>query len=165
VPADEPFVPLAVWLRGPVAGAMDVPPADAPPEDVSCVDVPMPMPEPVPALVGEALRDVRLFRARLADALDAATARLVRELAYAVLGRELILAPADLAALAERILAEHPAATPVAIRHAPGEGTGLPLPGVADPALAPGDLIVSFAAGAVDARLGVRLAVALEAWS
>jgi flagellar biosynthesis/type III secretory pathway protein FliH len=162
VPGAEPFVPLAVWLRGPVSDAADESPADVP-----AADVPVPAPDPVavPELVSEALRDVRLFRARLADALEAATARLVRELAHAVLGRELILAPADLAALAERILAEHPAATPVAIRHAPGEGTGLPLPAVADPELAPGDLIVTFGAGAVDARLGVRLAVALEAWS
>jgi flagellar biosynthesis/type III secretory pathway protein FliH len=100
----------------------------------------------------------------LADALAAAIPALVRELAYAVIGRELAVGPSDVAALAARILAEHPAAEPVAVRHAPGEIVDLGVPAIADPALAPGDLVIAFTAGEVDARLGIRLAVALEAW-
>ncbi len=166
--ADE-FVPLATWLSAPQTDdrAADAPrdAADAPrhPELAEGPPPASPPAEAPPSL--EALRDVRLFRARLAEALDAATATIVRDLAYAVLGRELRLAPADVASIVARILAEHPAAEPVAIRHAPGDTPPAGVPAVADPALAPGDCVVAFAAGEVDARLGVRLAVVLEAWA
>jgi hypothetical protein len=163
VPAADRFVPLAEWLAGPVPAP--APALEPAPEPQPSAPVPAPAPAaPIPPEV-ELLRDLRLFRARLADALSAASASLARELAYAVLGRELQTAPADLTALATRILAEHPAAEPVAIRHAPGETVDIGLPAIVDPALDPGDLIVVFTAGEVDARLGVRLAVVLEAWS
>jgi flagellar biosynthesis/type III secretory pathway protein FliH len=165
VPAADTFVPLATWLAGPAPQ----PPAPEPaPEPAAVEAVPpasAPPGEPCAAATAAALRDVRLFRARLADALQVATATLVRELAYAVVGRELRIAPADVAALAARLLAEHPAAVPVEIRHAPGERVELGVPAVADPQLAPGDLVIAFTGGEIDARLGVRLAVALEAWA
>jgi hypothetical protein len=163
VPAADGFRPLASWLAAPAA------PREAEVE-AAAEPAPPPEPEPEPAVAPsgaaqvEVLRDVRLFRARLADALSAALPALLRELAYAVVGRELSIGPADVAVLAARILAEHPATEPVAIRHAPGETVDVGLPGIADPALAPGDLVIAFTAGEVDARLGVRLAVALEAW-
>jgi hypothetical protein len=186
VHAADTFVPLATWLTTPIPVPPPIPasppPPDVPPSHperrfaqrtdveggrptspIAAAAAP-PDPPPQPAM-REALRDVRLFRARLAEALDVATATLVRDLAYAVLGRELHLAPADLAALAARILAEHPAAEPVAIRHAPGDAPPPGIPAVADPGLALGDCVILFAGGDVDARLGVRLAVALEAWS
>jgi hypothetical protein len=166
VPAADAFVPLAVWLRGPVA---DADPDPCPKVEANREpDRPAPPTSPAPVEppeMAELLRDVRLFRARLADALDAATAVVVRELAYAVLGRELAVAPADVATLAARILAERPAAEPVAVHHAPADAFAAPVPAVADPSLAPGDLVLVFRDGTVDARLGVRLAVALEAWS
>ena len=113
------------------------------------------------------LRDVRLFRARLADALDAAREALLRELATAVVGRELLAAPADVAAIATRLIAAHPAAAPVSLRVAPDDVARVA--GIAavrgDSALAPGDLVLEFAGGERDARLGVRLATALAAWS
>jgi flagellar biosynthesis/type III secretory pathway protein FliH len=160
--AADGFVPLHVWLARPApAGEPDVPAAPAPEPDPPRAEAPV-----APALAAataDAVRDLRLFRARLAEALELATGELLRELAYAVLGRELRLAPADVAELAARILAEHRAAEPVTIRHAPGEPIDLGVPAVADAALAPGDLIVVFASGDVDARFGVRLAGALEA--
>jgi flagellar biosynthesis/type III secretory pathway protein FliH len=117
--------------------------------------------------LAEVLRDVRLFRARLADVLDAACDGMMRELAVAVIGRELVLAPVDLAAIAAHLLAAHPAATPVRLRVAPDDVARVAgiAPVCSDPALAAGDLVLEFAGGERDARLGVRLATALEAWS
>jgi hypothetical protein len=116
------------------------------------------------------LREARLFRARLADAFDDAAARLLRELATGVLARELRLAPCDLAAIVRRIAERAPA---LRVRVAAGDAPALAdaLPGasdaavVEDPALARGDAIVELAGGALDARLGVRLAIVLEAFA
>jgi flagellar assembly protein FliH len=116
----------------------------------------------------EVARDVRIFRAQLADALDAASDRLMRELAYAVLGRELQLAPPDLAAIVARILVEHPDAQALRVRVAPSDAHALDaaVPAiVADASLAPGDAIIELSCGSIDARLGVRLAAILDAAS
>jgi flagellar biosynthesis/type III secretory pathway protein FliH len=158
--ADGAFVPLAQFLRAEPVGDDDAPPA------VVCAP-PAPEPSP-PADIAELARDVRLFRARLADAFDAARAALLREFAAAVLGRELILAPPEIAALAARIVAQHPGSQPLRLRVAPNDCAALvervaDLPPLAsDAALAPGDAILEFVDGPVDARLGVRLAALLE---
>lgn len=110
-----------------------------------------------------ALREARLFRARLADAFDDARQRLLRELAADVLARELRIAACDLDALGRRIFAEAPF---VRIRVAPADAaviSGVPV--VADPELDDGDAIVELAGGVVDARLGVRLAAVLEGFA
>lgn len=162
------FVSLADVLRPPA-------PATAP-----APDAPPPALEPAPAqraaepertatderaqveLVA-ALRDARLFRARLGDAFDDARSRLVRELAAGVLARELQLAPCDLDALVQRVLVDAPV---VRVRAAPCDVAAIRgVPVVADPELAPGDAVVELAGGALDARLGVRLALVLEAFS
>ncbi len=125
--------------------------------NTSCADTPPPR-----SGVAEALREARLFRARLADAFAEAAQRLLRELACEVLARELRLAPCDLAALVQRVRERVPV---VRVRVAAtdlGAVTGVPL--VADPALQAGDAIVELAGGALDARLGVRLAAVLEAF-
>ena len=112
--------------------------------------------------VSEALREARLFRARLADAFAEASQRLLRELACEVLARELRLAPCDLAALVQRVRECVPV---VRVRVAAadlGAVTGVPV--VADLALQAGDAIVELAGGALDARLGVRLEAVLEAF-
>jgi flagellar biosynthesis/type III secretory pathway protein FliH len=155
--ADDPFVSLADLLRPP-----QPPVAAEVPERAAAAPVPL-------ETNADAERDVRLFRARLADAFEVARETLLREFAYAVLGRELMLAPSDLATLASRIVAEHPAAQPLRLRVAPDDlaalspHAGALPPLVADPGLAPGDALVEFAAGRVDARLGVRLAAVLDA--
>jgi hypothetical protein len=113
--------------------------------------------------IGAALREARLFRARLADAFDDAAHRLVRELAADVLARELRLAPCDLARIVRRVLASAPA---VRVRVAPADVARVA--GIAvlpDPALCAGDAIVEVAGGTLDARLGVRLAAVLEAFA
>ncbi|MDB5073403.1 MAG: hypothetical protein JWM87_4514 [Candidatus Eremiobacteraeota bacterium] len=114
-------------------------------------------------VIAGALRDARLFRARLADAFDDAVARLVRELAADVLARELRLAPAEIATLVRRVLERAPV---IRVRVAPADvGFVRGVPVLADPALAPGDAIVELGRGELDARLGVRLAAVLEAFT
>ncbi|MEA2787452.1 MAG: Flagellar assembly protein FliH [Candidatus Eremiobacteraeota bacterium] len=111
-----------------------------------------------------ALRDARLFRARLADAFDDAAARLLRELACEVLARELRLAPCDLAELVRRAGKRAPVVcVRVAACEAAVEIAGVHV--VADAELHAGDAIVEVAGGALDARLGVRLATVLEAFA
>lgn len=114
-------------------------------------------------VVSGALRDARLFRARLADAFDDAVARLVRDLAADVLARELRLAPVEIATLVRRVLERAPV---IRVRVAPADaGFVRGVPVLADPALAPGDAIVELGRGELDARLGVRLAAVLEAFT
>ncbi len=110
-----------------------------------------------------AVRDARLFRARLADAFDDAAARLLRELAAEVLARELRLAPCDLSEVVRRIAERAPV---VRVRVAACDAVTLAgVPVVADAALGGGDAVVELAGGALDARLGVRLATVLEAFA
>ncbi|HEX3549169.1 MAG TPA: FliH/SctL family protein [Candidatus Elarobacter sp.] len=116
-----------------------------------------------PGELVEAVREARMFRARLADAFDDARVRLLRELATDVLARELRIAPCDLDVLARRALASAPV---VRIRVAPSEiGLVSGIPVVADPDLAEGDAIVELDGGTIDARLGARLALVLEAFA
>ena len=128
------------------------------PDDVVCE-----LPDAAAMAVGDALREARLFRARLADAFDDAAARLLRELAADVLARELRLAPCDLEAIVRRVRERIPL---VRVRVAPADVARMSdAPVVADPLLAAGDAVVELAGGALDARLGVRLASVLEAFA
>jgi flagellar biosynthesis/type III secretory pathway protein FliH len=133
-------------------------------------------PDVVQDTLRAALRDARLFRARLADAFDDSAARLLRELAADVLARELRLAPCDLAVIVQRAAERVPV---VRVRVAPGDvacaahvslarlgdGSVSGIPVIADAALGAGDAIVELADGALDVRLGVRLAAVLEAFA
>jgi hypothetical protein len=156
------FVSLADVLRGPA-------PPPAPATAVAASEEPATARAEVPPASGvaadeldAALRDARLFRARLADAFDEAAARLLRELAADVLARELRLAPCDVAHVVRRIAACAPA---VRVRVAPGDAAGISgIDVVADADLCAGDAIVELAGGALDARLGVRLAAVIEAF-
>jgi flagellar biosynthesis/type III secretory pathway protein FliH len=162
--ADDAFVSLDRILRGEpasvaVAVAEPVAVAPAAAEAVTA-------PESA-AVTAELLRDVRRFRARLAEAFETARVALVHEFAYAVLGRELQLGAPDIAQIALRMLAEHPGAQPLQLRVAPADvaqlaacADALP-PIVADATLEPGDVMLELACGHVDARLGVRLAAVL----
>ena len=170
------FVALADLLRAPAA---NVSPGEIAAEpDIFHADVTTESAhvDTVHEAVRDAVRDARLFRARLADAFDDAAARLLRELATDVLARELRLAPCDLAAIVRRAAERAPV---VCVRVAPGDVAcaahgqralvgGTPVGDisfVADPALGPGDAIVELDGGALDVRLGVRLAAVLEAFA
>jgi flagellar biosynthesis/type III secretory pathway protein FliH len=106
------------------------------------------------------MRDVRLFRAHLIEALEDATASVVREIAASVLARELALAPADLERIVDSTLAEYLADEPLAIRVNPAEASKLTergIPIVADETLRPGDAVLQLRSGSVNRSLGVRL--------
>jgi flagellar biosynthesis/type III secretory pathway protein FliH len=110
-----------------------------------------------------AVSDARRFRAALADVLAHAAASLVRELASDVLARELNVAPCDMDALIARLLSDHLSASPLRVRISPHDRiTTNDFPVVIDDSLQPGDAILECANGAIDARLGVRLADVIE---
>ncbi len=160
--AADTFVPLADLLR-PAAPLQNTlpPPAEEPVVIAAAATTDLPAdPE-----IRRAIREARLFRARLGDALDARLARLLAGIASDVVMRELRTAPADLAALVARIAAEH-AAPPLRVRVARADRDACAAGDVEiveDATLDRGDAIVEFGAGDVDARLGVRLASVLEA--
>jgi flagellar biosynthesis/type III secretory pathway protein FliH len=162
------FVSLADVLRAPAPAGVPVP--DAPPPALEPPAAQRgaeperpPTDERTHVELVAMLRETRLFRARLADAFDDARSRLVRELAAGVLARELRLAPCDLDALVQRVLIDAPV---VRVRAAPCDVAAIRgVPVVADPELTAGDAVVELAGGALDARLGVRLALVLEAFA
>jgi len=164
--ADETFVPLADLLRPPLAGESAVPPqsspalaAPEPPGTVASLET-VTAPETVAAI-----REARLFRARLADALDARLARMLAAISSDVVMREVQIAPVDIARIVAAVVAER-GARPLCVRIAPSDRAALhscDVQVVEDATLDPGDAIVVFGAGEVDARLGVRLAAVLEA--
>lgn len=163
------FVSLAELIRSrPSAAEAQAPVFAAAPATVLEQPAPQP-PAAVPAPSEscespDALRAARLFRAALADAFDAVLAELTRELAAAVLGRELQLAPVDLEALARRLIAERRSDEPLCLRVAPSDaGIACELPVVADPELRAGDAVLVCRSGEINARLAVRLAGVLAA--
>jgi hypothetical protein len=167
------FVPLADLLRAPRGGDAPGAPsaASSAAGDRGTGDAGVDVAAHLDAAVVAAVREARLFRARLADAFDDAAARLLRELATDVLARELRLAPCDLAAIVRGIGERAPVVrVRIAACDAAALAGGVLLRGcdaavVVDPALAGGDAIVELAGGALDARLGVRLATVLEGFA
>jgi flagellar biosynthesis/type III secretory pathway protein FliH len=164
--AEDTFVSLADLLRPPSESpALDTPivtlDPGASPNDRDDRD------DRDAAALAALARDVRVFHAQLRDAFDASLDVLLRECAYAILGRELQLADCDIAAIVARTIASHRDAQPLRVRVAPGDlercraDASLP-PCIGDAMLAPGDAIVELASGAIDARLGVRLTALFE---
>ena len=105
--------------------------------------------------------------ARLNDALDAACARLLGDIAAGVLARELHLAPSDLTALVDGLRAQM-LGDPLCIRLHPDDcarWNDASLPCRADVALAPGDAVLELHEGSIDARFGLRLQAVLDACS
>lgn len=153
------FVPLDAFLR-------QLQPADRTPADPSterAAESPPPGAEPCPC--AGALAAARRFHAALADALDVALEGLLRNVACDVLARELSLAPADIAAIAARALAQYAGESPVRIRVHPEETfllDGAEIPVVPDCRLRRGDVAIDVECGTIDAGLGARLLCVLE---
>jgi len=113
-----------------------------------------------------AAREVRLFRAHLMEALDAAIETLCNDIATEVVGRELRLAPAEIKAILQRALERYAAEGPVCIRVHPDDADLLAceIPLVGDCALRRGDAVLELRNGTIDASLGVRLDSVLRAF-
>ena len=90
---------------------------------------------------------------------------MLESLARDVLARELMLAPADLDALAARALRAFAECEPVALLVSPAdaERVSSPLPVRIDPSLVAGDLLVAVRDGEVDACFALRLAAIADA--
>lgn len=165
--ADGNFISLAELLRSaaPAAGPAIssivepfVPAHAAPPERPILAAPSYASADPCGCERSEALRDARIFRAALADALAALAEDLMRRLGADVLGRELQLAPADVETIARRLLLERRTDEPLRLRVAAADSAiACDVPVVVDPELAAGDAILECRSGDIDARLAVRL--------
>jgi flagellar biosynthesis/type III secretory pathway protein FliH len=113
----------------------------------------------------EAMREVRLFGARVAEALDSAVEQMLCDVASDVLGRELVLTPADVERIVDRALRRYAAEEPLRVRVHPDDAAKLQcgVPVLADAQLRRGDAIVELRDGFIDASLGVRLDAVLRA--
>lgn len=110
------------------------------------------------------LREVRLFRARITEAFEAAVERLSCDVACDVLARELQLAPVDIECIVDRALQRYFAEEPLRVRVHPDDVAALhcTVSVVADTHLSRGDAILELRDGFIDASLGVRLASVLR---
>jgi len=150
----EEFCSLVTWLQ---QRNTSPPPADTVADRIAVA------PPETSVETLESLREARLFRAKLADALDVAVAALLHAIATDVVAREMQLAPCDVRAIAER--AAESANVPIAcVRvHADDaaafEGSGFTV--YCASGLRRGDLCVSLEGGELDATLAVRLNAAV----
>lgn len=147
------FVSLAAFLRPP-AVARPVEPVTEPAADAR----PSPASDPVVA-------ECAMFRARVREAFERERAALLAGLATDVLARELQLAPAEIGAIAARLVDDFSSETPVALRVHPGElaSVDVDIPIEGDPALRRGDAILVVRDGTLESRLGVRLDAVVRA--
>lgn len=157
------FVPLAVYLQS----AVTAPKPSGAPQTVRlartqhAVDPPV-----VTAEHAETIAAARRFRAALADAVDAAVAKLLDAIARDVLARELQLLPVDIDSLVRVAMERCGAENAVAIRVHPDD-----LEAIADweamlradGSLQRGDVIIELRSGTLDLRMNSRLEAALDA--
>jgi flagellar biosynthesis/type III secretory pathway protein FliH len=112
-----------------------------------------------------AARDVRLFRARLEEALESTIVTLRCDIAAEIVGRELQLAPASIAQIVRRAVRRCAAEHPVRVRVHPEDMAALSGGGietVGDHGLRRGDAVLECDGGAIDISLGVRLDAVLR---
>jgi len=145
----ERFLTLAQWF----APRVDVEEEEVPLLEPSAHDDASDVPE-----VTAALHEARYFRAALADALDAARADLVRDIACEVLARELELRDVDISAIVARAC-ERYSSVPLAVRVHPHDAPSVRghYPVIEDSSLRRGDVVIEVQSGTIDARLGARL--------
>jgi flagellar biosynthesis/type III secretory pathway protein FliH len=108
--------------------------------------------------------EIRLFHAHVKEAVESAVQRLLNDIAADVLGRELLLAPAEIDAIVDRALRLFESECPVRVRLNAEDAAAakLALPIAVDRELRRGDAVIELECGSVDASLGVRLATVLR---
>jgi flagellar biosynthesis/type III secretory pathway protein FliH len=138
------------------------PPVTAPPEAASAIVEEVD--ESDDALT-DLLRDIRLFHAAVMEGVEDAIEIILADIASDVLGRELQLAPVDLAMIVHRMVQRYLADEPVCFRVHPSEAAALAcdVPVVCDERLRTGDCVLELRSGHVDASLGIRLAAVTQA--
>lgn len=147
MPALDEFRTLAQLLRD--GEPRETAPPPAPAEALS---------EPVRDVV-ELMRDARLFRARIAEAVDDAVAGVLARIAERVLFRELQMAPCDIEAVVRACLAEVVDRRDLQIFVHPDDARAVrSIPVEADPDLERGDCRLQFAYGEARSTLRLRLA-------
>ena len=113
----------------------------------------------------ELAREVRMFHARVIEAVEAAVETLVNDIAADVLGRELAIEPVEIEAIVDRALQRFASEEPLRVRVHPDDvvrvACGLPV--VADARLRAGDAVIELRNGSVDASLGIRLSALVRA--
>jgi len=147
----ERFVPLAAYLR---------------PETPAIEVFPEVVPQAVHPDIEEAIGAARRFRAAVADAVEAALTPLLHEIADNVLGRELKIAPADVAAVVAAALARFEKERVLVIRAHCEDLEALAAFGiecVADSRLGRGEMFFEVRSGTIDLRFAARLEAALAA--
>ena len=112
-----------------------------------------------------AAREVRLFMARVAEAIDFSVEMLRNDIAAEILGHELQLAPADIRAIVARAIQRYALESPVRVRVHPRDLAALDgeFSTIADGQLRPGDAVLEVRGGSIDVSLGVRLDSVLRA--
>ncbi len=116
----------------------------------------------------EVFAAARRFRAALADAVDVALQRLLPEIAGEVLGRELALREADVAAIVTGALDRCAHERPVSLRVHPSDLERLrhvEMPKDGDSSLDPGDVILELRSGTIDLRMRARLQALLVTYA
>ena len=114
-----------------------------------------------------AARDVRLFRARVEEAIESAVVALRCDIAAEIIGRELQLAPASIGEIVQRALRRFAGERPVRVRVHPEDAGSLgvhEVETVADSRLRRGDAVLECGDGTIDISLGVRLDAVLRAY-
>lgn len=115
----------------------------------------------------DALRECRLFHARVEDLVERRSAQLLEEIAEIVLARELQLAPPAIEQIVRRALLRLAAEEPVRVRVNAADleaAAYLGIPAVADARLLRGDAILDVRDGEIDLSLTSRLQSVFAAW-
>lgn len=165
--APERFRSLAATLLASRAVCIDEPPIEIADEAVRVLADPVESPYDDERATEEfeIVRELRLFRARVVEGVEAVVETIVQDIATGVLGRELQLAPVDIAHVIEKALQRYFSDEPVRVRVHPDEAASIScaVPVAADERLRAGDAVIELRCGSVDATLGVRLASVLRA--
>ncbi len=158
----DAFVPLAAYLRA--SPPCEGPPEAAPPEAVECSNAPDD--GAAVAAFGAFVAQIKRMRAALEEACAARIETLLRDLGAAILGRELRLAPVDIAAIVDAALAGLHDDAPLGVRVHPGDIHALhamQLPIIPDATLRRGDVTIDVRHGSIDVSLGARFEALLDA--